>query len=169
MKAGIAIVSFATACLASCLATVWYLAVLVARTPLWPFPSTMIGIEALFAVWGLTMFATFYSSSRPIWDPLLRVSSERVRAARLLLAITLMNGMLWFLVCLILWAVRAHGPLPWAFCLLASAATLLNAVYIVVHWALRPENLFSERFLSFADNPLVSLIFDVVLRRRKIR
>jgi hypothetical protein len=169
MKKGIAIVCFAAGCLTSALALTWYFAVLVTRHSMWPFPSGIAEIEALFAAWALIMFATFYRSPRPIWMPVLKVSSKRVKAARLLLAFTLINCATWLLASIGLWATQIREPLPWVFCILAAAVTLLNAVYVVVHWALRPENLFSERFRRFADDPIVFLIFDPVLKRRKMR
>jgi hypothetical protein len=169
MKRGIAIVCFAAGCLASLLALDWYVAVLVTRNSMWPFPSDVAEIEALFVVWGLIMFATFYRNPRPIWMPLFEITSARIKAARLLLACTLINCVVWLIACVALWAVQVRGPLPWIFCLLASGVTLLNAVYVFIHWALRPENLFSERFRRFADDPIVFLIFDPLLRRRKIR
>jgi hypothetical protein len=167
MKIAIAIICFSGGCLATALAVLWYLAVLVTRDLLWPFPSNIEGIEVLFAVWGLIMFATFYRSPRPIWMPLFEVSSRRVKVTRMLLVCSLVNFAVWLLVCAGLSATQVLGPLPWAFCLLASAATLLNAIYVAVHWAFRPENLFSERFRRFADDPIVFLIFYRFLRRRK--
>jgi hypothetical protein len=169
MKTGIAIVCFVSGCVGSALALVWYVTVLLTRHSIWPFPGGITEIETLFAVWGLVMFATFYRNPRPIWMPLLGVSSERVKAARLVLSCTLLNCAVWLLACIGLWAAQLRGPLPWVFCLLSSAVTLLNAIYIVIHWALRPENLFSERVRRFADDPIVFLIFGAALRRRKIR
>ena len=169
MKKGIAIVCFVAGCLGSALALVWYVAVLLTRDSLWPFPSKISQIEALFAIWGLVMFATFYRSPRPIWMPVLKVTSSRIKVARLVLAYNLVNCAVWLLACAALWAIQFRGPLPWTFCLLAAGLTLLNAAYVFFHWAFRPENLFSERFRRFADDPVVFLIFDPVLRRRKIR
>src|SRR5581483_9127710 len=146
MKTGIAIFCFAAGCLGSALAVIWYVAVLVTRSSIWPFPSDISEIEALFAIWGLIMLATFYRNPRPIWMPVLEVTGPRIKAARLLLVCTLINCAVWLVACIALWAVRVRGPLPWTFCLLASGVTLLNAVYVFAHWALRPENLFSERF-----------------------
>jgi hypothetical protein len=169
MKKPIAIVCFAAGCLSSIFALAWYVAVLVTRHSMWPFPSGIAEVEALFAAWGLIMFATFYRSRRPIWMPLLQVSGGRVKVARLLLVCNLVNCAVWLLASLGLWAMQICEPLPWVFCVFAAAVTLLNAVYVIVHWALRPENLFSERFRRFADDPIVFLIFDPVLKRRKIR
>lgn len=169
MKTGIAIVCFTAGCVGSALALVWYVAVLLTRHPIWPFPSGITEIEALFAVWGPIMFATFYRNPRPIWRPVLEVSSGRIKAARFVLACTLVNCAVWFLACVSLWAAQLRGSLPWIFCLLAAGVILFNAVYVLIHWALRPENLFSERFRRFADDPIVFLIFNPVLRRRKIR
>ena len=169
MKTGFAIVCFVAGCVGSALSLIWYVTVLLTRHSMWPFPSGITKIEALFAVWGLIMFATFYRNPRPIWMPVLEVSSGRVKEARLVLIFTLMNCAVWLLACVGLWAAQLRGPLPWVFCLLASGVTLLNAVYVVIHWALRPENIFSERFRRFADDPIVFLIFDPVLRRRRIR
>jgi hypothetical protein len=91
--------------------------------------------------------------------PVLEVNSKGIKVARLVLVCTLMNCAVWLLACVGLRAAQLRGPLPWVFCLLASGVTLLNAVYVVIHWALRPENLFSERFRRFADDPIVFLIF----------
>jgi hypothetical protein len=55
------------------------------------------------------------------------------------------------------------------FCLLASATTMLNGLYVLIHWALRPENLFSERFRRFADDPIIFVLFEPIIRRRKLR
>jgi hypothetical protein len=101
--------------------------------------------------------------------PVLKASNGGIKVARLMLACAFINFALWLLACVGLWAARIRGPLPWMFCLVASGVTLLNAVYVAIHWAFRPENLFSERFRRFADDPVVLLIFDPVLRRRKIK
>ena len=162
-------VCFSGGCLASALATLWYVAVLAEREPLWPFPSEIAQIEALFAVWGLIMFATFYRRPRPIWVPLFGVDDARVKRARVLLACSAANCAAWLAANVGLWIARMRGPLPWTFCLLASAAAILNGVYVAIHWAVRPEKLFSDRVRRLADDPTVFLIIGPLIKRWRVR
>lgn len=128
MKVGIAIICFAAGCLCSILVLAWYVTVLTTRHSMWPFPSSILRIEALFVAWGLVMFATFYRSSRSIWPPLFEISSGRIKTGKLVLACTFINCVVWLLICLGIWVAQIRGLWPWTFCLLVSAITLLNTV-----------------------------------------
>jgi len=165
----IAIACFWTGLIGSALAGAWYLTVLLTRRPMWPLPSDIVWIEVLFAFWGTVMFATFYRSPRPIWTPLVAITGERVQWARLLLASAVLNGLVWLLGIVGLSLAHVHEPLPWLFCLLASSCGLLNGLYVCVHWALRPESVFSERFRRFADDPVVFAVVEMFKRRRRIK
>jgi hypothetical protein len=46
----------------------------------------------------------------------------------------------------------------WALSPFLASATLLSGVYIALHWAFRPENLFPRAFLTFAGNPFGAII-----------
>jgi hypothetical protein len=169
MKHIAAVLCFSFGSLGSVGAWVWFVAALASHEPIWPFPSDIRGIEVLFALWGTVMFATFYRSPLPIWAPLFEVSDGRTRVARLILTFALINCLVWLVTCVVVWIIHNQGRLPWTFSLLASGVLLLNALYVVVHWAFRPENLFSEKFRRFADDPIVFLIFDPILKRRKLK
>jgi hypothetical protein len=167
MKAAVAMTCFWAGALGSALGLSWYLAVLFARRPIWPFPTGIGSIEALFAVWGAAMFATFYRSPRPIWGPVLVVTHERVRKARLSLWCLLLNSLVWLAALVVLAAAHIRKPLPWSFCAFASSCALLNGSYIWMHWAFRPESLFSEGFRRFADDPLVFAVAGLVVKAKR--
>ena len=167
MKTAVAIACFVVGALGSVLGLSWHLAVLFWHRPVWPLPTGIGSIEALFASWGTVMFATFYRSPIPIWKPILAVTCERIRNARLLLFCLLLNSVMWLLAVVCLFAFDIRDPLPWTFCALASSCALLNGLYIWIHWAFRPENLFTERFRRFADDPLVFTVFQLLVRTRR--
>lgn len=169
MKRVIALSCLAAGALGSAFGLYWYLAVLIELHATWPFPTEIASIEGLFAIWGAVMLATFYRNPRPIWQPLLRLTGQRVKIARLLLMGLVLNSLVWVIALLSLLLFRVREPVPWVFCALASSCMLLNGCYVWIHWAFRPENLFTERFRRFADDPIVFTVFELLGRTRRIK
>ena len=85
---------------------------------------------------------------------MLRVTDGRVRMGRILVALSTLN----FLLCLgtfLVAAAQANTALEnKAVSLVLTSFLLQNTIYIAVHWALRPENLFPGSFLRAISNPL---------------
>jgi hypothetical protein len=162
MKRAVALTCFSVGLGLFAFGLAWFLTVLLTRQVAWPLPSGIASIEALFGLWGACMFATFYRSVRPVWTPLIAITGRRVKWAKVVLASALLNSLLWLIATVSAWLVDAHVVLPWLFCVFASAGVLLNGSYLCIHWALRPENLFSERFRRLADDPAVFAIVAII-------
>jgi hypothetical protein len=169
MKPVIAGTSFLAGAIGTLLALGWFAVILLSRHAVWPFPSDILSIEGIFAAWATIMFGTFYRSPKPIWVPVLAVTSERVKRARLILACAVVNVAIWLLALVGFLVLRLSQPLPWIFCLFASSCAVLNSSYVLIHWALRPENLFSDQFRRFADDPLVFALVRAFVRIRHMR
>jgi hypothetical protein len=115
-----------------------------------PSPSLTLTLVIAHCVALVLTFQTRFESM-PI-HPLVAVTPKLVRVARITLG-TITLGILTggaFLVS----ARRAQGFVdPSAVVMLFSGFVLLNMVYVVVHWALRPENVFSSGWASLFRNP----------------
>lgn len=97
------------------------------------------------------------------WDPLITPTEDRRIAARFAIGASVALCCA-ILILSVLVNLREHTDLHDTMSLLALiSVVLVQSVYLVVHWGLRPENVFSETFIRFASNPLVELF----LRLRK--
>jgi hypothetical protein len=137
-------------CLASAGSLVWYLATWAGYEGL---PQSVLIVETVAIIYGIVMVITFSKSWA--WEAVLQVTRRRIAIGKILLIVALLN----FLFCtgLIVWENRAVSSRTLSMGL--SSFALLNTVYIAIHWALRPENLFPGRFLLFISNPLVFILF----------
>jgi hypothetical protein len=98
------------------------------------------------------------------WEPLIRPTEDRRIAARFAIGASVALFCVILILSLLL-NLRGHTDLRDTMSLLGLISVLLvQSVYLVVHWGLRPENVFSETFIRFASNPLVELF--VRLRKR---
>ena len=152
--------------IASVASFAWYLLVIATWKVRWPFPSNILSIETLFLVWAATMYATFHRSKKRLWSPVLVVTSFHLKVARVAFVTVILNAAAWLLFAAGLWVFRKGGYLPVAFCAFMSSCALINSVYVTIHWAFRPENLFSERARGFADDPLIFLLFEFIRKRK---
>ncbi len=155
---------FIYGCVASVGALVWYLAALAGRAGL---PGNVWAVESIAAVFAITMVITF--QRRPVrdpWLPVLRITPERIRMAKFFLAVVTAN----FVVCtLVAFAWENWVGAERALSMVLTSLMLLYAVYIAMHWAFRPQNLFPGGFLTFISNPLLYPFLRARRRPRQLR
>ena len=153
MKNFVRLYAFWYGCLGTALATIWHVLAILGRAEL---PDNVIVVETIFALHSMAAIFTFYRSPLPprAWQPLFTVTRRRILIAKAILGCTVAD----FLLCLpaFLFASLRHDAivqqrlLP----LLLTSFVLSNTVYIAIHWAFRPENLFSRTFIAALSNPL---------------
>jgi hypothetical protein len=139
-------------CVGTLCALVWYILAIQGRASI---PDNVWIVEAVFALHASAAIATFHRTpTRPAWQPVLAVTPGRIRLAKIVFGFSIVN----FLVCLgvyIVAEVRANMALGnEGVALSLTSFLLLNTIYIGIHWAFRPENLFSSSFLRAISNPL---------------
>jgi hypothetical protein len=114
-------------------------------------PNSWRIVESLFLLHAIAMFATFQPGVK--WEAAILATPMRVRTARMVLWVASIN----FLACSLLLLTnarltRGEGSLHVG--LVLTSFLLLNTLYIAIHWALRPERIFQDGFLTFISNPL---------------
>jgi len=129
---------------------VYHIAAILGRASM---PSNVWVIEGVFALHAAASIATFYRG--PVsWPPMLSVTRKRITMAKILLAVSIVN----FAVCLgIFLFAELRGNLAVAnrvVPMILTSFLLTNTTYIAIHWAFRPENLFSISFLRTMSNPI---------------
>jgi len=116
---------------------------------------------------GLILTLTFqpFVGPEPFWSPVWRISPRRrmwARSALACAAILCVGSAIW---CVVL-TRESHDEdlIVRAAILTIASLAILSSLYIVLHWAFRPENLFSESFIEFASNPLGYLLIRLMRR-----
>lgn len=166
MRTAIARVAFAYGCTSLSLSIGWFALVLLGGEP----PGVSLGIAiALAMIHGGVLVVTFHREPGiRAWTSVLPVTAGRLRAARVILGAALAN----FALCLIFVKVAEHrSTLPiyeHGLQLIVASLAVLSSVYITVHWAFRPENLFSRAVLDTAAFPLC-ILFRRNRRSRRIQ
>jgi len=158
MRRRVATAMFVYGCLSSIISLVWLSAALLSvnihSIKLWL-------VESLFVFHGCVLVLTFHRNPGTVmWPPVLRITSQRTRAAKVILMLVAANVFVWLIAIFVL-VVR--NEMPWAEWVLLpflASCSLLSTVYIALHWGFRPENLFPRAFLKFAGNP-----FGVIMRK----
>jgi hypothetical protein len=152
MKNLVRLYDFCYGCLATLCALAWYIAALLGRAMI---PNNIWIVEGVFVLHATAAILTFHRPSmRPPWQPVLSVKPGRIRLAKTVFGLSIAN----FLVCMSVFLVAvirgsvASGNEGVA--LILTSFLLLNTIYIAIHWAFRPENLFSSAFLRAISNPL---------------
>ena len=115
--------------------------------------------EGLFILHGCVLVLTFHR--RPgtvLWLPVLRITSQRIKAAQAILLVTALNMIGWLTAIFVLALQNYKAQAEWALSPFLASAALLSGVYIALHWAFRPENLFPRAFLTFAGNPFGAIV-----------
>jgi hypothetical protein len=108
----------------------------------------------MFLVHATAAILTFQRSfPRPGWTPLLTVNSTTISIARGLLGLSIVNFLIVFVT--FLYAEFAnHRPFAERIVpLILTSFILTNTIYIVIHWGLRPENVFTQGFLRGMASP----------------
>jgi hypothetical protein len=152
MKKLIRYYAFWYGCLGSLLSLAWYVAALDGRATI---PNNVWIVEAVFAFHATAAIATFQRGAGPrAWLPMIPVTPARLKLARAVFSISLLN----FICCLgVFIAGVGLGNQPLVermVSLILTSFLLMNTVYIVIHWAFRPENLFSGSFIRAISDPL---------------
>lgn len=155
MRGLIRLYGFWYGCLGTLGAFAWYASALRGS---FAFPSNWSIVEVIFALHCGAAVLTFQTQVRQAWRPVLSVTRNRIWLAKTLLALATFN----FLFCMGMFLVAGiqgnqalkDKMVP----LILTSFLLQNTVYIGVHWAFRPENLFSGSFIRAISNPL-GLIF----------
>lgn len=152
MRKAIAIVGFVYGCVGSLLSLVWVLFALTEGAT-WQIDASLAVV--VLVVHGTVIVVTLHRE--PLgssWRPVVSVTPWRVRAATVLLGGGLLNFAAWLAFVVITrsrGALRAYDlGLP----LIVASLALLTSTYVAVHWAFRPENLFSQGLLQAAAFPL---------------
>lgn len=91
--------------------------------------------------------------SRGFWRPVVAPTRRNVRTARLLFFVAIAHLLFRFLA-LIAVGRESNPRVSTMILSFIDGLFLLSSVYITIHWALRPENLFSPPVLRFLSNPL---------------
>jgi hypothetical protein len=154
---------FIYGCVASAGALVWYLAALAGRAEL---PDSVWVAEGLALIHGITMVITFHRRPyRSPWAPVLQITPKRIRTAKVVLGTAAAN----FLFCLVL-AISEHRTVSErALSMLLASIMLLNTVYVAIHWAFRPQNVFPRQFLDFMSSPLLYFFLRQRLEHEHLR
>jgi hypothetical protein len=154
---------FIYGCVASAGALVWYLAALAGYAEL---PQSVWVAEGLALIHVITMVVTFHQRPyRSPWAPVLQVTPKRIRAAKIVLSAVAAN----FLFCLVLATSEHRAVSESALSMLLASMALLNTVYIAIHWAFRPRNVFPRQFLDFMSSPLLYFFFRRRLEHEHLR
>jgi hypothetical protein len=157
MKPLIRMFGFWYGCLGTVAAFAWHVAALLGYAVL---PPNVLTVEMIFAVHAVAAIFTFQRSAvrGPAWQPVLSVTPGRIRAAKIVLAVAAANFLL-YIGAFLFGEVRGDmtstvRTVP----LIVTSFILLNTVYIAIHWAFRPENLFSRTFIATISNPVRPLL-----------
>jgi hypothetical protein len=152
MKSLIRLYGFVYGSLGTLFALAWNVSVIRGHVAL---PGNWSIVVAVFSLHVLAGIITFDRTHvRPAWQPVLPVTTAWIRFGKTLLGI----GTAYFIGCLgvfIYAEIRGSLTLEDATVPLVLTSFLLqNTIYIAVHWAFRPENLFSGSFIRAFSNPL---------------
>jgi hypothetical protein len=130
---------FAFGCLMTAFGVVWIVAgqsvVLIA-------PRTEAQRTICFLLYALVMLPTLGPWSRTPWPPVFEVTRPRIVMARIALLIVALIVVSSFAIVAVGRATDAPLLLDIGFVWVIGSLLLLNGVYLVVHWALRPQNIF---------------------------
>jgi hypothetical protein len=138
-------------CLGSVLAFAWFLSALFGRFV--GEASRLTVVLSGFLLHALAACLTFQRYSRR-WEPLVTLTSNRIRFAKVLFA----TGSLNFVGCFVIFGLAAQMKnqdlLGYTVYLVVSSLVLQNTIYIAIHWMVRPENIFPKWFIEMVTNPV---------------
>ncbi len=163
MRKLIRLYGFWYGCLGSLCALAWYGSALAGS---FAFPSNWWIVEAVAVLHGGAACFTFQPRVRPAWGPLFTVTPRRVKLARMLFGLATLNFIVSFVMLLIAGKVEDQALLDKAVPIILTSFLLQNTVYIALHWAFRPENLFPGSLIEAVSNPL-GLFLRLILPNKK--
>lgn len=159
MKRAISTVAFIYGMLSSLLLCAWFLIDCSGRSFFFlSYPNLLWGAAGFHAIVALLTFQRGAGFDWWKWEPLFTPTPARRTAARLLLTCAFVLFVL-VVTLLIVARARLHFEFVSAHIdLMLIAMLLVQTVYFSIHWAIRPENIFSPRFLRLISNPIGRLI-----------
>lgn len=131
------------------------------------YASTFLGYSAFPSFnWFLVFFIlhcfaatfTFQPHVRPAWQPLFSITRGRIRLAKTLFGLATLNFIICFGMLLIAVKLGNQALEDKTVRLILTSFLLQNTVYIAIHWAFRPANLFPGSFIEAVSNPLGSIL-----------
>jgi hypothetical protein len=138
-------------CLGTVLAFIWFLSALFGKFI--GAASSLAVVLTVFLTYGLAACLTFQRYSER-WEPLVTPTANRIRLAKAVFAVGTLN----FFACsaVFIWAAQTKHRIlaDNTVYLVLTSLVLQNAIYIAVHWLIRPENIFPEWFMNLVTNPL---------------
>lgn len=151
MRQRLATVFFGLGCVLSVFALAWFVAaslgVLIA-------PRTAAQALGAFIPYAILMLTTLDRGSARSWLPVFPVTRPRIRVARLLLSAAGLLCLAAFAVVLIGRALGSSSVAEVSFASVIGSLMFLNGVYVALHWAYRPQNLFGPNVPPSLLNPL---------------
>jgi hypothetical protein len=155
MRKLIRLFGFWYGCLGSLCALAWYISALLGS---FGFPRNWEIVMAIAALHGVAACFTFQTHVSPAWEPLLSVTPGWIRLARTLFSLATLNFIVCFGIFLIAGKLGNQALEDKAVPLILTSFLLQNTVYVAIHWAFRPENLFPSAFIQAVANPLGSVL-----------
>lgn len=108
-----------------------------------------------YAVMLIVTFPVYRVRSQ--WKAIFEVSTTQSKAAHFALWLSILNFAIFVLVAL--FARVISGPISDSLVLRFVGSFLwLNGVYLVIHWAYRPENVFARSTLILLNNPILAMV-----------
>lgn len=145
-------------CLASTASLAWFVGAWIFG-PMMPENAGIV--IAILIIHGAILTVTFHSfvQHRPFWSPVWRITDRRRKCAWGVLA----SAAILFLGTVIWTILLIRKPHDWKLVsdtasLTMASLALLSSLYILLHWAFRPENLFSTSLVEFASNPFAYIL-----------
>lgn len=152
MKRWVSILLFGYGVLTSAVLVTWFLLTCLGFYWIPRGKQIILIVACVHASVGVLTFQRNRSPKRARWLPVISPTSAGKTVARTLLTIAL-------LLCLgtlvLLFTTRSNNERQSPIVMLCAISVfLVQTTYFAVHWAIRPENVFSPPFLRFASNPL---------------
>lgn len=155
MRRLIQLYGFWYGCLGSLCALAWYVTALLGK---FAFPSDWGIVMAIAALHGVAACLTFQPNVQPPWKPLFSGTLFQIRLAKISFGLATVNFVVCFGMLLLAAKARNQSLVDKAVPLILTSFLLQNTVYIAIHWAFRPANLFPNSFIQALSNPLGSLL-----------
>jgi hypothetical protein len=155
MRKTLAILFFILGCVVAGFAVFWLIA---AQFGILVVPRTPLEAVAVFSIYAILMLATLDRSISDDWAPIFGITRSRILFARGLLSLIGVFCFVEIAVAVIGRVLGCTSLLGHAFLWVISSLLLLNGVYVALHWAYRPSNLFGSRISPALLDPLGNII-----------
>jgi hypothetical protein len=165
MRRALATLFFVLGCLMAGFAIVWSIA---AESGVIILPKTPLQGVVVYIPYGILMLATLDRYPSRDWPPVFKVTHSRIILARVLLSLTGANLVIAMIVTTVGRIIAStswleHGR-PWVL----GGLLFLNGVYVALHWAYRPTNIFGPNVPEALLNPLGCLVRAILKVTRRM-